>query len=299
MFYQVHVFIFNQKLKFDLSCQIRNWQSQDLLLQLSHFTVALGFIQLIQFNLIKLGDRPFNHSHCRFLPGELHLMTLWHLKHTFLSQRCYTVTPPTPPCAPANPCWGGILSQYFSPTDILLERFGGKIWKRHSEGGDKWQVIHIKGLKQNRYFLPSRWSLIKTLEIPKEILTGCRPEFCTSSWCFASMFVFLHFTQIESRCCHGSWNHADCSLRNLSRTEKRELEWQQVCLFVRKRQKEYICQHRSLFAGNKIERKIANNIFLPTWISYSIFVHQCHLIFRLIIPLRSRDSLKARLHCNN
>ena len=100
-------------------------------------------------------------------------MTLWHLKHTFLSQRCYTVTPPTPPCAPANPCWGGILSQYFSPTDILLERFGGKIWKRHSEGGDKWQVIHIKGLKQNRYFLPSRWSLIKTLEIPKEILTGC------------------------------------------------------------------------------------------------------------------------------
>ena len=150
-----------------------------------------------------LGVHPFNHSHCRFLPGELHLMTLWHLKHTFLSQRCYTVTPPTPPCAPANPCRAGILSQYFSPTDILLERFGGKIWKRHSEGWDKLQVIHIKGLKQNRYFLPSRWSLIKTLEIPKEIRADCATLNFTSSYCaFTSslLLCFYHFELFLSQC---------------------------------------------------------------------------------------------------
>ena len=118
---------------------------------------------------------------------------------TFLSQKRPSQEPPPT----ANPCRAGILSQYFSPTDILLERFGGKIWKRHSEGWDKWQVIHIKGLKQNRYFLLSRWSLIKTLEIPKEIRADCATLNFTSSYCASTsslLLCFYHFELFLSQC---------------------------------------------------------------------------------------------------
>ena len=111
---------------------------------------------------------------------------------TFLSQKRPSQEPPLPPTA--NPCRAGILSQYFSPTDILLERFGGKIWKRHSEGGDKWQVIHIKGLKQNRYFLrpaDGRWSK------PLRFLSR-------SSWCAPQNFTLSYsasFVWISSSSC--------------------------------------------------------------------------------------------------
>ena len=127
-----------------------------------------------------LGVHPFNHDHCRFLTNP-HLVKPTETTWYFLIS--VTKVQVNPPHSSGNPCRGGILSQYFSPTDILLQRFGGKIWKRHSEGGDKWQVIHIKGLKQNRYFLPSRWSLIKTLEIPKEIRADCATLNFTSSYC--------------------------------------------------------------------------------------------------------------------
>ena len=153
-----------------------------------------------------LGVHPFNHSHCRFLPQSTTPGKTWWFHDTFNQHQTHNISvtkaakPRTPPTA--NPCRAGILSQYFSPTDILLERFGGKIWKRHSEGWDKWQVIHIKGLKQNRYFLLSRWSLIKTLEIPKEIRADCATLNFTSSYyaSTASLPVLHHFELFLSQC---------------------------------------------------------------------------------------------------
>ena len=148
-----------------------------------------------------LGVHPFNHSHCRFLPQSTTPGKTWWFHDTFNQHQTHNISvtkaakPRTPPTA--NPCRAGILSQYFSPTDILLERFGGKIWKRHSEGWDKWQVIHIKGLKQNRYFLLSRWSLIKTLEIPKEIRADCATLNFTSSYCASTSSLLLCFHRFE------------------------------------------------------------------------------------------------------
>ena len=150
-----------------------------------------------------LGVHPFNHSHCRFLPQSTTPGKTWWFHDTFNQHQTHNISvtkaakPRTPPPPTANPCRAGILSQYFSPTDILLERFGGKIWKRHSEGWDKWQVIHIKGLKQNRYFLLSRWSLIKTLEIPKEIRADCATLNFTSSYCASTSSLLLCFHRFE------------------------------------------------------------------------------------------------------